>query len=184
MQIRTEASITLNFLIYIQNAYLNQTAAVEEYRFPYIPSIQINFQEDFPSLFNAAWNKAAHQIAEDAANDRPFYHSRMNSVFGAFVEDSGSTLHLFKEVEHSFRAWWNSIAGRFAIERSIDTKLEKVYRDLASNPNLEGKHLEISLIYDDCRLGRFPETNSFAIVSVKEFFIAHNDFVQKVKQKF
>ncbi|GKU84064.1 hypothetical protein [Niallia sp. NCCP-28] len=42
------------------------------------------------------------------------------------------TLNEFEEIYLSFKVWWNSLAGCFSIERSIDAPLDEVYKLLAN----------------------------------------------------
>lgn len=48
--IHTNTSYRLNFMIYIQNIYLNQHENKENLRFPYIAK-QLNFSTDFEDRF-------------------------------------------------------------------------------------------------------------------------------------
>lgn len=57
LEIKTEASYSLNFLIYIQNIFLNQNSSKEQYKFPYIYSKStFEFEEDFENRFRSLWN--------------------------------------------------------------------------------------------------------------------------------
>ncbi len=69
---RTEASYTLNFLIYLQNIYLNQNR-YDDFKFPYHSS-QIAFKKEFEVEFRSLWNKFSQEIAEHHRNDMKLFH--------------------------------------------------------------------------------------------------------------
>ena len=49
--IRAEASYALNFLVYLQNIFLNQNNYEEVYHFPYILTKHLAFEENFEVQF-------------------------------------------------------------------------------------------------------------------------------------
>lgn len=54
---RTEASYSLNFLIYLQNIFLNQNNSRDELKFPYISiSTKCEFQKDIHIRYRDLWD--------------------------------------------------------------------------------------------------------------------------------
>ena len=56
LEMETDTSFTLNFLIYIQNIYLNQNRNEDDLRFPYL-STKMVFKEDFEIRYKELWNE-------------------------------------------------------------------------------------------------------------------------------
>lgn len=61
--ISAEASYTLNFLVYLQNLFLNQKNHEQEYRFPYLPSKHLTFAANFEFHFKELWNELSQRLA-------------------------------------------------------------------------------------------------------------------------
>lgn len=62
--IYASVSHCLNFMIYIQNIYLNQKEEKENLRFPYIAR-KLNFSNDFEANFKELWSMIRKQIADE-----------------------------------------------------------------------------------------------------------------------
>ncbi|WP_249365692.1 hypothetical protein [Cytobacillus citreus] len=101
-----------------------------------------------------------------------------------FVIDTDS-LKNFNEIYKIFKVWWNSFAGRFSIERSIDDMGHTLYADLAKSLVQRGikpkKDLNISLIYDECLLADAQVSSYFAILPIRDFFIKYKELVPKLE---
>jgi len=148
---RTGASYSLNFLVYIQNIFLNQSQGSDELKFPYTRT-KCEFQKDFEMHYRELWDELSKRITEHPINDQKIFTEEKNLFYqGLFVEND-DTLNEFNEIYQSFKVWWNSFAGSFSVERSIDEYSHEIYVEL-SNLLIEKrikpkKELEISLIYD------------------------------------
>lgn len=171
---RTDATFSLNFLIYIQNIFLNRNNSVEELKFPDI-SPDIIFQEDFEKCFAALWQEVAQRISEDPLNDLKIFMQEKDFFFESLFVENEENVKSFNALSQSFEVWWNSFAGRFSIERSIDEKGQKLYMELADalvqKRITPQKELNLSLIYDDCLLAGSEIFPYFAIVSLKDLTI-------------
>ena len=75
--IYTNASHCLNFMIYIQNMYLNQKKT-GNLRFPYIAR-QFNFSTNFETNFKELWHSLRKQIANERY-DLQIFHEE-NHIF-------------------------------------------------------------------------------------------------------
>ena len=69
--IHTNASHCLNFMIYIQNIYLNQKEKTGNLRFPYIAR-QFNFSTNFEANFKELWHTLRKQIANEKYDSQIF----------------------------------------------------------------------------------------------------------------
>lgn len=181
---KTDTSFALNFLIYIQNIFLNQNLNEEDLKFPYL-STKMMFKEDFELKYKELWNEISQRISDDNKNDvRTFYEVKDLFYQRLFVIDADS-LKNFNEIYKTFKVWWNSFAGRFSIERSIDEMGQKLYWDLANLLVQKGikpqKELNISLIYDDCLLANAQVSSYFAVLSIRDFFVTYKELVPKLE---
>lgn len=181
---KTDTSFALNFLIYIQNIYLNQNRNEEDLRFPYL-STKIAFIDDFELKFKELWNEILQRITDDNKEDvRTFYEEKDLFYQRMFVIDDDSFKN-FNEIYKTFKVWWNSFAGRFSIERSIDEVGQKLYWDLANSLVQRGivpkKEMNIILIYDECLLATAPVSSYFAVLPIKDFFVKYKELVSKLK---
>ena len=68
--IHTNAPHCLNFMIYIQNIYLNQKKK-ENLKFPYIAR-QFNFSTNFEANFKELWHSLRKQMANDKYDSQIF----------------------------------------------------------------------------------------------------------------
>jgi predicted DNA binding CopG/RHH family protein len=183
LQMRTEATYSLNFLVYIQNIFLNQTQSKEEFKFPYIP-IKYIFQEDFEFCFKHLWDEVSHRISEHPMNDIKIFNEEKGLFYQRLFNESDDNLTGYTEIYQSYKIWWDSFAGRFSVERSIDVVAQKLYMELANsliqNEIEPQKDLNISLIYDECLLVNLDASSYFAVLSTKDFFVKYKETVLKL----
>lgn len=182
---RIEASYALNFLIYIQNIYLNQNRNEEESRFPYYPS-KVAFKEEFDLGYKSLWDKVSQRISDHHSNGVKIFYEEKDLFYQSLFVNNSDSLKEFNEIYKSFKVWWGSFAGHFAVERSSDEKSEKLYVELASSLTQRGiepqKELSISLVYDECLLVNLEVSPYFAILPTKDFFVKYNELVPKLQK--
>lgn len=183
LQMRTEATYSLNFLVYIQNIFLNQTQSKEEFKFPYIP-IKYIFQEDFELCYKKLWDEVSQRISEHPINDIKIFNEEKDLFYRSLFKPSNDNLKDYHEIYLSYKVWWDSFAGRFSIERSIDEVAQKLYMELANsliqNEIEPQKELNISLIYDECLLVNVDASSYFAVLSTKDLFVKYKETVLKL----
>lgn len=181
---KIDTSYALNFMIYIQNIYLNQNNDNEEFKFPYYPST-ISFKEDFEWKYRELWDYISQSIC-DHQNDLEIYYEKKELIYQSLFLNNSESLNKFNEIVKSFDTWWDSFAGRFSIEGSIDERSEKVYFELSNLLIQKGiepqKTLSISLIYDECMLDSIEVTPYFAMVPIRDYFIKYKQLVPKLKE--
>jgi hypothetical protein len=182
---RTEASYALNFLVYIQNIFLNQKNSEEEYRFPYIRSKYI-VKEEFELRYKELWDEIRQKVSEHPKNDMENFYEEKYLFHQRLFVDGSDSLKEYSEIHQTFKVWWDSFAGRFSVERAIDEKSEKLYVELANFLTQRGivpqKELNISLVYDDFPLGNLEVSSYFAVVSIKEFFVRYKELLAKLQK--
>lgn len=177
----TEAPISLNFLVYVQNIFLNRNRNRNELKFPYITS-NFEFREDFEIHFRELWNVVSKRIAEHPIN---FLEDEKNIIYqGLFAQDE-NTLNEYNEIYRSFIVWWRSIAGGFSVERSVDEIGQQIYADLGSflleKEIQPQKEFIISYIYDECLLVELEPSSYYAVVSINDCFMSYNGLIQKLQ---
>lgn len=128
---KTETSFALNFLIYIQNIFLNQSRNEEDLRFPY-SSTKIAFKEDFELKYEELWTEISQRISDDTKNDIRTFYEEKDLFFQRLFSIDTDSFQNFNEIYKTFKVWWNSFVGRFSIERSVDEMGQKLYWDLSN----------------------------------------------------
>lgn len=180
---RTQAPYTLNFLIYIQNIYINQQNPEEELRYPYYPN-RLIFKDDFAYQYEKLWDEVTQTINKHPINDLKVFYDDKELFFTALFENNPENLQEFHQMYLSYKVWWDSIAGHFATERLIDDKEEMLYLELANTLKLRGikpqKELWIHLIYDKCLFDYVEISSYFAILPIQDFLAEYNMLVQKI----
>lgn len=184
LEIGTDTSFALNFLIYIQNIYLNQDQNEEKLRFPYLP-ITVVFKDDFEIKFKELWNEIFQRIAEDNKNGViPFYEDKDLYYEKLFVINENSS-KAFNQIYKTFNVWWHSFAGHISVEKSVDEMGQQLYTELANLLIQKGvkpqRRLNISLIYDDCLLADSQITSYFSVIPIRDFFAKYKELVSKLE---
>ena len=180
-----DATLTLNFLIYLQNLYLNQKENPERPRFPYSPQ-PILFAEDFDEHFRVLWWEAEQRIAQDAASDMAMFYYERDMIGRQLFQKDVRAVNNFHGIGKSFEAWWDSLIGASSLERCVDERSLNLYRDLADFLEKKGmeprRHLHISLLYDACSIGDVGRFPYFAIVPVEDFYLQYEAVFRELKE--
>lgn len=181
---RTEASHSLNFLVYIQNLFLNQNQNRDKLKFPYIPT-KIEFRQDFDTCYRMLWNEVLKRITEHPKNDLKMYIEEKNLFYHGLFAETENTLNEFNQLYQGFKVWWDSLAGRLSVERSIDDQAQKIYAALADLLIEERitpkKELDIILIYDDCVLVDLEPSSYLAVLSIRDCLMKYKELIPKLQ---
>ncbi|HFJ9451966.1 hypothetical protein CN268_19220 [Bacillus anthracis] len=184
--IHTNTPHCLNFMIYIQNIYLNQKGKKENFRFPYIAKT-LHFSSDFETNFKELWHSLRKQIANDRY-DLQIFHEENHIFYEKLFDTQLCNEDSFKELICSFKGWWTSIVGQLSLERSVDEYGQQLYNDLVlylkQNEIEPLQQLHISLLYDDCVFVKNNTTSYSAILPTKHFFINYRDVVTTLSTCF
>ncbi|ASK63746.1 hypothetical protein CFK37_17080 [Virgibacillus phasianinus] len=185
LTMRTEASYSLNFLIYIQNIYFNHCLnREEEYKFPYFPQQTIAFKEEFELNYRKLWHQVAKRIAKHHINDPKIFYKEKDIIFQELFITSDESLKKYEDLYHTFKVWWDSFAGRFSIERSTDERGQKLYWELAKLLEQNGKEpekeLNISIIYDEYLFSEIQKYSYFNIVPINDFYVNYRELPKKL----
>ncbi|HFK1786322.1 MULTISPECIES: hypothetical protein [Bacillus cereus group] len=184
--IHTNASHCLNFMIYIQNMYLNQKEKKGNLRFPYIAKT-LHFSSDFETNFKELWHSLRKQIANNRY-DLQIFHEENHIFYEKLFNTQLCNEDSFKELVCSFQVWWTSIVGQLSLERSVDEYGQQLFNDLVlylkQNEIEPLQQLHISLLYDDCLLVKENISSYSAILPTKTFFINYRDVVTTLSKCF
>ncbi|MCP1164216.1 MULTISPECIES: hypothetical protein [Bacillus] len=184
--IHTNTSYCLNFMIYIQNIYLNQKENKENLRFPYIAR-QLNFSTNFEANFKELWHTLRKQITDDKY-DLHIFHEEIHIFYKKLFDTQLCNEDSFKELVCSFKVWWTSIVGQLSLERSVSEYTEQLYNDLVlyvkQNEIEPLQQLHISLLYDDCIFAKENISSYSVILPTKTFFIGYRDVVTTLSKCF
>lgn len=184
--IHTNASHCLNFMIYIQNMYLNQKEKKGNLRFPYIAKT-LHFSSDFETNFKELWHSLRKQIANDRYDLQIFYVEN-NTFYEKLFDTQLCNEESFKEILCSFKVWWTSIVGQHSLEWSVSEYSTQLYNDLVlylkQNQIEPLQQLHIILLYDDCVFAKENISSYFAILLTKTFFIGYRDVVATLSKCF
>ncbi|ANN32944.1 hypothetical protein A9498_15930 [Bacillus thuringiensis serovar coreanensis] len=184
--IHTNASHCLNFMIYIQNIYINQKEKKGNLRFPYIAKT-LHFSSDFETNFKELWHSLRKQIANNRY-DLQIFHEENHIFYEKLFNTQLCNEDSFKELVCSFQVWWTSIVGQLSLERSVDEYGQQLFNDLVlylkQNEIEPLQQLHISLLYDDCLLVKENISSYSAILPTKTFFINHRDVVTTLSTCF
>ncbi|MFF5994089.1 hypothetical protein AAGS61_04905 [Lysinibacillus sp. KU-BSD001] len=164
--------------------YMNQGQQEDQLKFPYMP-ITVAFHEDFEVAYQVLWKEASRRIAEYGHSDLDMFYKEKESFFGRLFASDAVGFKDFHTIYKTFTVWWDSLAGGFSVERSIDDRVEQVYRDLVNSlaqaGKLPQKPLHISVLYDDCLLGNEEHFSYFAIVPINGFVVQYKAVVLKLQ---
>ncbi len=184
--IYTNASHCLNFMIYIQNMYLNQKEKTGNLRFPYIAR-QFNFSTNFETNFKELWHSLRKQIANERY-DLQIFHEENHIFYEKLFDTQLCNEDSFKELICSFKVWWTSIVGQHSLEWSVSEYEQQLYNDLVvylkQNEIEPLQQLHINLLYEDCVFVKNNTTSYSAILPTKHFFINYRDVVTTLSTCF
>lgn len=177
----TNTSISLNFLIYLQNLYLSQLDR-EKNRFPSYRVPFSIFHEDFEKNFNALWEDVVSRIEANEVNDYKLFHEDKTLFSKSLFNEQAVSSVKFEDIYRSFQNWWGSFAGSFAIGRAADDKVSQLYHELANQQGekVAAEKLYISILYDDCILAQLDKTEKINITSIPEIHIRYKDVVKRL----
>ncbi|MGU3442021.1 hypothetical protein ACLBXI_18765 [Bacillus cereus] len=184
--IHTKTPHCLNFMIYIQNMYLNQKEKKGNLRFPYIAKT-LHFSSDFETNFKELWHSLRKQIANNRY-DLQIFHEENHIFYEKLFNTQLCNEDSFKELVCSFQVWWTSIVGQLSLERSVDEYGQQLFNDLVlylkQNKIEPLQQLHISLLYDDCVFTKDNITSYSAILPMKQFFINYRGVVTTLSKCF
>lgn len=184
--IRTDALYSLNFLIYLQNIYLNQNQGEELFKFPYVTEM-IQFYDDFEMKFKELWEDILIELSKEEANglDLKIFYEEKDLFYDKLFTPNSDSLKTFNEIHTGFEVWWSSEAGRFSVESVIENPMHNIYMELTNslkkNEREPKKQLNISLIYDKCILSNTKFHSYFAVLFIMDLYSNKEELIPKLQ---
>ena len=181
-ELELNASYTLNFLIYIQNIYLNQNK--NDFKFPYL-SKKLLFNEAFENNYRILWQEVTKDLmGDDPTADIKYFFDKRELFYNELIVEDEENLEVFKAVYRRFETWWDSVVGKYTIEKSVDEEARRLYTDLSNwfieNKKLPKKRLCIQLIYDECLLTRDSEECHVTIIPIQDFSVRYKELLPEI----
>ncbi|ESU33387.1 hypothetical protein G3A_06490 [Bacillus sp. 17376] len=172
-EMEVNAPYSLNYLITIQNIYLNsKNKDAERPLFPYVDSSTWGILEgEFEETFAEVWKASVEKNSRDHMYDHNGILQFDKELYQKLFKKNESGSFGYSESVKSFLAWWNGLHGKIAIEGVFDhDKMEKVYKELSASIETN-KRLRIHLIYDNPVLAARSERSWYAVVAIGDVFI-------------
>lgn len=174
-EMEVNAPCSLNYLITIQNIYLNsKNKDCEIPLFPYFDSSNWGIlDEEFEETFSKVWQEAVDKNSNDPMYDHNGIFHFDKELYQKLFKNNESGFIGYSESVKFFLAWWNGLYGKMAIEGVFDhDRMEKVYKELSATIESE-RRLRIHLIYDKPVLTSNSERPWFAVVQIEDVFISN-----------
>lgn len=181
-ELELNASYTLNFLIYIQNIYLNQNK--NDFKFPYL-SKKLLFNESFEENYRKLWQEVTEKLmGDDPTADIKYFFDKRELFYLELIVEDEENFDVFKAVYRRFETWWDSVVGKYTIEKSVDEEARRLYTDLSNwfikNKKIPEKRLCIQLIYDECLLTRDLEECHVTIIPIQDFSVRYKELLPEI----
>lgn len=171
-EMEVNAPYSLNYLIFVQNIYLNsKNKGKEKPLFPYTDSSMWGIlNEDFKKNFSEVWKEAVNKNSQSRLYDHNGILDLNKSLFQKLFENTEKGVFGYSESVKSFLAWWDGIYGKIAIEGVFDDdRMSKFYRELSTSLNVN-KRLKIDLIYDKQFFNGQSESSWYAVLPIEDIF--------------
>lgn len=167
---------SLNYMIFIQNVYLNQNGNQDDrLLFPYLNSSTWGLLEveHFAAVFKEVWETLL-QKNQNKRFDHNGILTNEKALFQRLFAATEAGIFGYKESSKAFLAWWDSLAGKVAVERVLDDDtMKKIYQELANTVKTtsENNRLVIDLLYDRPVLSDFCQQSWYLTLPIEDVFL-------------
>ena len=172
----SSASYTLNYLVFLQNVFLNQQAAPNEpLRFPYLNSSHWGlldgdvFQEKFKNTFEYVIEHFSHH---QSRAQELILTNRQDELFRCLFEPSQIGMQGLEESFLSFITWWkHGAGGSYVSTRLNETSLGAIYNQLntqVETASVEQRVLKIDLVYDEIQFSDETIRKNYVVLPIQE----------------
>jgi len=183
--IKSIAPYSLNYLIYIQNAFIGDQGKGSKF-----PSLDISHwglleERFFCITFKDLFAEMTRRISLNFLSDHNGILETEQILFQKLFKPDNQGKEGFEESRKSFYAWFSSLTGQITIERAADHIMYyemDIYNKISNmiNRNDKNQELLISLIYDECLLGNNDCYSWHAIVSLRDIYLEKKELVSKI----
>ncbi|WP_201008380.1 hypothetical protein [Paenibacillus glycanilyticus] len=188
--IKSFAPYSLNYLIYIQNAFIsNKDGAL---KFPSLETAHWGFLEEklFFESYKNVWAEMVRRISLNPLTDNNGILLTEQTLFRKLFKTDNQGEKGFEESRKSFYAWFSSLTGQLTIERAADHILYyeiNIYSKVSStifHHDKTNQELLISLIYDECLFGVSKGDSWHSIISLKDIFLEKKALVSIITERW
>ncbi|MDQ0229227.1 group-specific protein [Metabacillus malikii] len=170
-EIEINAPYSLNYLIYVQNIFLNSRNQDRKIPlFPYVDSSKWGILDgEFEQTFKEVWEETFNNNLNGMYDHNGILDSD-KALFQKLFENNETGVFGYLESVKSYLAWWDGIYGQIAIEGIFDEdRMNKIYKELSKSINSD-KRLKIDLIYDRPILIGQSVGSWYAILTIQDVF--------------
>lgn len=186
-----EAPYSLNYLIFIQNIYLNNYNKAETFSpfFPYVDSSKWGLleQEKFRIKFNEIWNEVVQKNNKDQLYENNGVLEEDSQLYKQLFESDSSGEVGFSESAKLFLSWWNEVFGKIAINRVFETEGgNEIYNEFlqavqSNKYAITNNRFKIDLIYDKPSIVNKTNTSSYNyILPIQDLFFNRENIVPEL----
>ncbi|WP_144476000.1 hypothetical protein [Cytobacillus oceanisediminis] len=175
-EIEVNAPYALNYMVFLQNIYLNQNRYQEDRQvFPYVDSSKWGLlgNVQFVDAFKEVWET----LLQKNLNKR-FDHNGIltdeKALFQRLFQGTAAGVFGFEESSKAFLVWWISFAGKIAVERVFEgDAMTKLYKELAGSVKTtrENNRLNIALLYDRLVLCGSFQQSWYLTLPIEDVFL-------------
>lgn len=175
-EIEVNAPYSLNYMVFLQNVYLNQNRYQEgRLVFPFVDSSKWGLlgNVQFVDAFKEVWET----LLQKNLNKR-FDHNGIltdeKALFQRLFQGTAAGVFGFEESSKAFLVWWISFAGKIAVERVFDgDSMTKLYKELAGSVKTtrENNRLNIALLYDRLVLCGSFQRSWYLTLPIEDVFL-------------
>ncbi|NIK21510.1 hypothetical protein [Paenibacillus lupini] len=186
--IKSFAPYSLNYLIYIQNAFISSKG--ESRKFPSLDIVYLGLLEEghFCDAFKKVWSDMIRLLSQNSLFD----HNGVleNEMFQTLFKPNDQGIAGYEESKRSFNAWFSSLTGQITIERAADHMMYyemDIYNRVSkmiNNDENRSQELLISLIYDECIMGESERYSRHSIVSLQDLYFKKEDLVSNIVDRW
>jgi hypothetical protein len=178
-EMETNVPYTLNFLIFMQNIFLNKNQNRTNLYFPYIDTSEWGLlsNNDFLITYKENWEIATKKNASNRLYDHNDILDVDKKLFKRLFECNEKGNYGFSESKKSFLAWWDGIYGKIAIQSVINEDItNKLYKDLSLSiqHKVSPRRLKIDLLYDNPILVDNYSTNWYSTIPIEQLYMRKN----------
>lgn len=196
LSLTVEAPYSLNYLIFMQNIFLNNTKTEGEdnnrsFPFPYFDSSNwgVLKEEKFESKFKEIWSEISYKN-EQGGYDHNGILEQDSRIYKQLFSNNIDGEHGFPKSVKLFLSWWESFYGKIAIERLFESENgQEVYFDFSNAINsnnyiITTKRFKINLIYDKQLLVDTTSTSSHFVLPIEDLFMNRNKIAYNLLKNF
>lgn len=172
-EMEVNAPYSLNYLIMIQNIYLNSKN--KDSKNPLFPYVDCSgwgmLGREFEETFTEVWKAAVDKNPQDSLYDHNGIFHIDQELYRSLFKNNETGAFGFSESVKFFLAWWNGFYGKIAIEGVFDhDRMDKVYKELSASIEVN-KRLRIHLIYDKPLLTEKCERSWYTVLPIEDVFL-------------